>query len=425
MSSKQLIPLLILVVLLGAAGLVIHQRNRSAYQGAGRSENARVMDKFPFNDVAQVTIQQGTNELHLAKKDIWRVVERYDYPANFGDLSQFLITVSDLKARQQEEIGPSQLGRLELDPGSRLEVGFLDQSGKMLALLRLGKTQTRKSTKPSPMGEGGEETMPTGRWAQSGADTNHVVLVADTFDRVTLRPDQWLDKEFLKISKLRQLSVAYTSPTNSYRVSRESETAPWKLVDAKPGEELDSSKASGLSYFLNSSSIADVLPPGAPLQQNGLDKPTVAVLDTFDGFTYTLQIGAKTNEDYAVRCSVTAPEWIQSTNVPNEIIEKFTAEALAEQGGASTNKDLSPAAREQLQKKLAESRKASQDKFAQEKSFEKWTYLVSSYTLEPLLKERAQLLVEKKPTGAATNAVPSLKMGGGMPNPGGVGSEEQ
>jgi hypothetical protein len=408
MSSKQLIPLLILVVLLGAAGLFIQQRNRSAYQGAGRSESGKVMDKFPYNDVAQVTIKQGTNELHLVKKDIWRVLERYDYPANYTDISQFLLMVSDLKARQQEEIGPSQLGRLELGPSSRAEVCFLDLAGKTLASLRLGKIQIQKTKTPSPIGEGGEEGSPKGRWVQSGADTNHVALVGETFDRVTPRPDQWLDKEFLKIAKLRQVSVTYPSATNSYQVSRDSETTSWKLADAKPGEQLDSSKASGLDYFLNASSVVDVLPPGTPVTQNASDKPTVAVLDTFDGFTYTLQIGTKTNAEYAVRCSVTAPQWIQSTNVPNEVIEKLTAEVLAEQGG--TNKDLSPAAKEQLQKKLAESRKASQDKFAQEKSFEKWTYIVSSYTLEPLLKERAQLLVEKKPATATTNTAPSIQM---------------
>jgi hypothetical protein len=424
MSSKQLIPLLILVVLLGAAGLFIHQRNRSAYQGAGRSESGKVMDKFPYNEVAQVTIKQGINELHLVKKDIWRVLERYDYPANYTDISQFLLTVSDLKARQQEEIGASQLGRLELSPSNRVEVSFLDPAGKTLASLRLGKIQIQKTKAPSLMAEGGEGGLPKGRWVQSGADTNHAALVADTFDRITPKPDQWLDKEFLKIAKLRQVSVTYQSATNSYQVSRDSETTSWKLADAKPGEQLDSSKASGLNYFLNASSFVDVLPPGAPLQQNGLDKPTIAVLDTMDGFTYTLQIGAKTNDDYAVRCSVTAPQWIQSTNVPNEVIEKLTAEVLAEQGGASTNKDLSPAAREQLQKKLAESRKASQDKLAQEKSFERWTYLVSSYTLEPLLKERAQLLVEQKPDISSTNAVPSIRMGGGIPNPVGPDSEE-
>jgi len=32
----------------------------------------------------------------------------------------------------------------------------------------------------------------------------------------------------------------------------------------------------------------------------------------------------------------------------------------------------------------------------QEKAFEKWTYLVSKWTVDPLLKERKDLLAEKK-----------------------------
>ena len=35
-------------------------------------------------------------------------------------------------------------------------------------------------------------------------------------------------------------------------------------------------------------------------------------------------------------------------------------------------------------------------KVQQEKAFEKWTYVVSSWTVDSLLKERSQLLAEKK-----------------------------
>ena len=37
-----------------------------------------------------------------------------------------------------------------------------------------------------------------------------------------------------------------------------------------------------------------------------------------------------------------------------------------------------------------------EEKLTQEKAFEKWTYLVSGWTVDSLLKERSQLLTEKK-----------------------------
>jgi hypothetical protein len=49
-----------------------------------------------------------------------------------------------------------------------------------------------------------------------------------------------------------------------------------------------------------------------------------------------------------------------------------------------------------LDKEFKEKQKKFEDKLSQEKSFEKWVYLVSNWTVDSLLKERAQLLVEKK-----------------------------
>ena len=49
-----------------------------------------------------------------------------------------------------------------------------------------------------------------------------------------------------------------------------------------------------------------------------------------------------------------------------------------------------------LDKEFKETQKKVEDKLSQEKSYEKWVYLVSNWTVDSLLKERAQLLVEKK-----------------------------
>ena len=52
--------------------------------------------------------------------------------------------------------------------------------------------------------------------------------------------------------------------------------------------------------------------------------------------------------------------------------------------------------KEKLDKEFAESRKKLEEKLKSVKAFEKWTYVVSKWTVDPFLKERKDLLVEKK-----------------------------
>ena len=107
MNRKQLLILVVFVAVLGAVGLMLYQRNQSSWQGGGRQGTAsKLLGDLPVNDVAAIVIKGGTDELDLVRKDnLWRVAQRNDYPANFGDISGFLLKAADLKAAQVEEVG--------------------------------------------------------------------------------------------------------------------------------------------------------------------------------------------------------------------------------------------------------------------------------------------------------------------------------
>jgi hypothetical protein len=384
MNRKQFLILLVLVVVLGIAGLVVYQRNQTSWQGSGRPGTAqKLLGDLPVNDVAAIVIKGGTNQLDLVKKDgLWRVKERSDYPANFSEISGFLLKAADLKAAQTEEVGPSQLGRYKLlPPGPGTNTAVLielrDQNGKLINSLLLGKTHMRKSEgRSSPMGEMGDnEGWPDGRYVMVGPGAKTVALVSDPLSNLEAKPDYWLNKDFFKVEKIRSIAVAYPVATNSWKVTRETETASdWKLAEAKPGEQLDSSKTSSFSYALNSPSFNDVLPADTKPEQTGLGKPTVITLDTFDHFTYTLKVGQKTNDNLPMVVAVTA-------QLPKE---------------RTPGKDEKPEDKARLDQEFKEQQKKLEDKLSQEKSFEKWVYLVSNWTVDSLLKDRAQLLVEKK-----------------------------
>ncbi|HEX4645865.1 MAG TPA: hypothetical protein VH598_09670, partial [Verrucomicrobiae bacterium] len=55
-----------------------------------------------------------------------------------------------------------------------------------------------------------------------------------------------------------------------------------------------------------------------------------------------------------------------------------------------------PEQKDALDKVFKESEKKLEDKLKQDKAFEKWTYLGPTWTVDPILKDRKDLLVEKQ-----------------------------
>src|SRR6267142_2225054 len=246
MNRKQLIILLALVVLLGGAGLLLVKKQNASWEGTNPAIGKKLLGEFAVNDVAHIVVKQGTNELNLAKKDIWRVRERENYPANYSEISDFLLKARDLKIVQTEKIGPSQLSRLSLTPGaetnSALVVEFKDQGEKTIKSMLLGKKHTRKSNRPSPYGDMGDEAFPDGRYVKVGS-ADDVILISDALQNIEPKPEQWLNKDFFKIEKVRSIAVAFPNPTNSWKLTRETESGEWKLAEPKAGEQpLDSAK---------------------------------------------------------------------------------------------------------------------------------------------------------------------------------------
>src|SRR6516164_6208917 len=114
MNRNQFSLLLFLVVVLGIAGLIVYNKQNAVGKSGDAALGKKLLPNLPINDITHIALKQGTNQLDLAKKDgTWRVRERNDYPANYSEISDFLIKAADLKIVQSENVGPSQLGRLE------------------------------------------------------------------------------------------------------------------------------------------------------------------------------------------------------------------------------------------------------------------------------------------------------------------------
>ncbi|MEO7300201.1 MAG: DUF4340 domain-containing protein [Verrucomicrobiota bacterium] len=376
MNRKQLLILITLVAVIGGAGLLFLKRQHNSFSPNDQKIGKKLFPNLPINDVAQIQIKQSTNELNLVKKDdLWRVQERGDYPANFSQISDFLLKAVDLKIGQSEEIGASQFAKLELiDPAKGKNSGtllqFKDKSGKNLQSAILGKKQMRKSNNPQM----GEEGFPAGRYVLLPDDSKNVYLLSDPLSDVEAKPENWLNKDFFKIEKVKAISLVATNATNSWKLSRTNETGAWVLADVKAGEIMDTNKVSGVANSLSSPAFVDVVVNGKP-EQTGLDKPIVVTLETFDGLVYTLNIGKTSGEG----------NYYLTVKIAGDLLkERIVA------------KDEKPEEKSMLDKNFSENHKKLDEKLTRENAFGKWTYLVAKWTIDPLLRDRAQLMVEKK-----------------------------
>ena len=391
MNLKQLGILIALVIVIGGAGLMVHQRQKTSWTGGGAGVGKKLMgDNFPVNDVAHISVQHGTNTLNLVKKDdFWRVRERGDYPANFSQIGDTLKKLRDLKVVQLEDIGPSQLERMELARGqgsnSAVVVQFNDQAEKSISTLLLGKKHMKKSAPPAQP-EGGEG-FPDGRYVEVGTNSQQVALVSDSLEILDANPDSWLNKDFFHVEKPKSIEVDFPVATNSWKLTRETEAGEWKLANTNAGEELDSAKLSGVTSPFASPTFNGVL-PGAKLA--GTNQPTVVKIETFDGFSYTINVGEKTNDDYFMTLSVAA---------------KPAAERVP-------GKDEKPEDKARLDKEFKDAQQKTADKLKQEQTYQQWTYLVPGWTLDAVLKNRSELLKTETSAGgeksSETNQMPPL-----------------
>jgi hypothetical protein len=377
MNRKQLALLLGFGLVIGGLGLYVANRNRATYGESGQTLGGKLLPEFPMNDVAQITVQEETNQLHLVKEEgVWRVQERYGYPADYGDVSALLRKIWEMKIIQSEEVGPSQWPRLQVaEPGqgtnSGTRIEFKNASGKGLGTVVLGKKHMRQSSGPSQFGN---EGWPDGRYLRVDG-IQRVALVSDALSEVEAKADRFLDKDFIKVEKLRTISVTHTNLTNSWALTRETETGPWSLVDPAEGEKLDSTKTSSMNYALSNPMFDDVVSPDTGAEITGLDQPLVARLTTFEGFDYVVNVGNKTSDD------------------------KYYVSVLVE-GGFERERtppaDESAEDKERLDREFGEKLTKLDEKLAREQARSRWVYLVSKWTVDPLLKTRADFLETKE-----------------------------
>jgi hypothetical protein len=376
MKKNQLLLLLAVAMVASLAGVFFQLSQSDRWNNA--KTDRTIFQNLPINDVTKIQIRSVPATVTLEKKaDEWRVAERVDYPADFTKIRDLTRMLWELKAGQETQVGPSQLGRLKLiAPGqgtdTGLEINLQGEKDKQIASLIIGKSVDRTNAST--------DTPATGRFVYNPVVKDRVYLVSESFLSVDpVSVGSWLDKTFITPGELEEIDQAAWSNNPGWKVTRKDPKAEWQLGNPQPDEKLDKAVVQNLSTF--SPTFVDVRPPSTSQDETGLKDPFKITVKTFDGFTYVLLVGkAGLDKTRYLQLSVSADLTATRTPDPNESADD------------KKKKD------EEFDKKAA----ALKERVEKEKRFEKWIYLVPEWNLEQILKRRDEILSKPSPSPAPT-----------------------
>lgn len=390
MKGKQLLLLIVIGAILGAGAYLIYQKRQSDWQADTSTLGQKLFQEFPVNDVTSLDIQDPENQLDLVKEEgTWKVQQRYGYPANAQKIGDFLLQMWDMKGVQRVQASTPHLARLQLQKPSQGDtnsagtlVTFESAEDNVLNSLLLGKTHMQQggANQQSPFG-GPSGSFPDGRYIQvnphqeSAQDNPEVWLISDPLSNISTDPASWLNKSFFKVQNLQSIRVE-PSDGEAWTMTRSAKGESMKLEGLPQGMELNQSQTSNIGNALSSPSFNDVADPALEPEAMGLDNPLLATLTTFDGFEYTVRVGNKTEDE----------EYYLQVNVQAELPE----ERQAAEDETEEEKSAADAEFEEKQKELTA-------KLEEEQKYADWTYLVSRWSISPLLKKRSDLIKEPEP----------------------------
>jgi hypothetical protein len=376
MNRKQFLVIIAVLAVLVVAAAAVLLSDRSGWKTTETRAGQKVIPGLKISEVAEIAIRNASGELHLVKgTGGWSVRERADFPADTDRIGELLIKLAELKIVQDEILPENQRARLQLvepkdqatqDSGTLLELK--DAKGASLDRLLLGKKVLRNTEVASPAR--GEDAA-AGRYLVAGKDAGRMLAVSEPFTQVEPRADAWLVKDLIRIDQVKSLAATGRDGKPRWTVTRDSESADWKFAGSK--EKPDLQKATDLASSVSWMNLVDVVADPANAG-TGLDRAVVIRVQTFDGPAYTLRIGNEAGGNYYV--GVAAAGEPQKRRVP--------AKNEKAEDKAKNDKEF-----EERRKKLVE-------KLEREKKLERWTYRVAKAGIEPLLRDRAQLLPEKK-----------------------------
>ncbi len=395
MNKRQVIILWAIAIALAGtvATLKLTQKDTSG-SATERASGDTLFESFPAADVSTVDIEGAGASVTLAKKDgQWSVSQRDGYPANNSSVNELLRTLTELKVTRGMEAGPSFAPRFGMDESATkaedhgLTATFKDASGKELAKVSLGKN-IESGGDANPMGGG----MSVGRYIRNHADESGFYAVSEMFPSVSAEAPRWLADDFISPEKIKSISLTEKGGDKiAWKLTRDGEDAEFKLNGAVGSEVLDTTATTPLKSLFSYARFEDVVPADKVAARADAAGRRSAVIETFEGFTYTLTLTpAKPDADAAGIAPPATDHFLLTVDVTADLPKERKKED-GEKPEDAKSKD------EAFTTRL----KSLTEKLAKEKAFAGRTFEVSRSTVNPLLKERDQLITKATPAPTA------------------------
>ena len=398
MSKRQVVVLWILAILLSVAAYFARSSNSERFESkTERSRGQTLFSDFPVTEVAKIQVTSGENTSTLVRKDgKWSVTEREDYPANVTSVNEFLRSLAEVKVTQGIESEPSLAPRFGMDPGAKDEknrgtdVVLSNDAGTELARITLGKN-LESGGDPMSMFGGGS----SGRFIRNHADQSGVYVVSELFSTLSAEPKRWLEDDFLKVEKIKSVSVTPRSkPTEiAWKLTRADESGEFTLDGAKEGENLDPNATTPLKSLFSYARFEDIVPKD---KVDEIARPVdkrVAKVETFEGFNYTFtfmptEADAEKAED--PEAPPAEPTYLMTVEVDATLPAECKKEDKETEEDAKTKDKAFTERKAELEKRLAA-----------EKALAGRYFKVTKWTVDALLKDRSGLLQAAGNTGTA------------------------
>ena len=414
MNKRQVVVLWIVALVLATATYFTWSSKSTGFESkTERSRGQTVLADFTTDQVAKIKVSSGETSTTLLRKDgKWTVEDREGYPAKTAAVNDFLRTLAEVKVVDGIEANPSYAPRFGMDPNSSkpeergTEVIFSNDAGTELGHITLGKNLQAASEDPmAAMMGGGAGSV--GRFLRNHSDETGVYKVSEMFSALTPDPKTWLDPEFVKIDKIKSISVSTKGAPDkvAWKVTRANEDGEFTVDAPQEGETIDTTAAGSLKSLLSYASFEDVVPADKAAAAKPEEKRT-AKIETFEGFVYTITVSpAEAEKPKEGDPEAPAPEeaYLMTVNVEGTVPAERKKEDKESAEDAKAKDDAFAKRKEELEKRLADG-----------KAIAGKTYKVTKSTVEFLIKERSEIAPKQAPGGAA-NATPAPGGQPGMP----------
>jgi len=380
MKTKTLILLYGIVAVL-ALGVILatNFQNADSSSFAKFARGKKPFEKLSANDIASIELTEDDVTTSLVQKDgKWTVLERQNYPANFGKMQSLIRSINELSVTQSLEAGESYDARFGLDT----TVSLKKADGSVIRSLKVGKDITNGQQNQMVMMMGGSNS--NGCYIRLPEDEGTVYATNTTISDASASPKNWLAKDFLQIKKITTITLSKPGKLDEaeWKVTRPNATAKFTLEGGIPsGKMADSSALSSLENQFGYASFEDVLSSSAGEGLSNASKARRATILTEDGFTYTITMAPKTVEG--------TENHLLTVQVEGEFAtERVRPEAETVEEGDSAD--------EYFATQLAEKK----EKLAKEKELEGTYFEITKLTIQNLFKSRDELLTDS--SSAAT-----------------------